>query len=110
MAMPASLTIVSALGFHDSRIRSVMIEEGSVSSRLLNELLLDFEQVHCIWYWELAVPLKDSRHIVLVRPQNMIGLSRARSRGTGSERAGTVAATHRKSITPWIFTKIPKHW
>jgi hypothetical protein len=41
--IPASMTAIDGWSFHGSGIRSIAIEDGSVSFRVVNELLVDFE-------------------------------------------------------------------
>jgi hypothetical protein len=47
--IPASVTAIDELAFGGSGIRSIELEEGSISFRVENELLVDFEGWSLIW-------------------------------------------------------------
>jgi hypothetical protein len=49
LLIPASVTTIDGTAFLDSSIRSIGIEEGSVSFRVVNGLLVDFEVRLLVW-------------------------------------------------------------
>jgi hypothetical protein len=47
--IPASVTVIACAAFQRSAIRSISIEAGSVSFRVLNDLLVDFDVRSLVW-------------------------------------------------------------
>jgi hypothetical protein len=49
VVIPVSVTVIDGQAFEGSRIRWIEVEEGSVSFRVVNDLLVDFEARSVVW-------------------------------------------------------------
>jgi hypothetical protein len=66
--IPASLTAIDELAFEGSGIRSIELEEGSISFRVENELLVDFEVRSLVWLIESPKLIQIPSSIEELRP------------------------------------------
>jgi hypothetical protein len=79
LSIPASVTVIQNGVFEGSGIKSIEIEDGSVSFRVVNELLVDFEVRSLVWVIGSLESIQIPSSIEEIRPFCCFGQRRLRT-------------------------------
>jgi hypothetical protein len=69
LSIPAAVTAIRESAFHGAGIRSITIEDGSVSFRVVNEFLLDFEERSLVFVMGSPETIEIPSAIQEIRPR-----------------------------------------